>query len=714
MAPASTAFASWTDLYAYKAIENGTFGATTEQEVSFFDAMTDQYVGNVDKLKLNISSFPWNFILVPGPRRTIQLIHRCFIVALNPAEDAMIIGISGNLTGSSSFKEIPAAIMTRPLKPPLLGTRRGDSNTPTIPLITTFLACGTEGDFSSLDGGTDGDSLAELADRPNSIWIHPSIAGYLRHVKTMKAETAALRIITALNSPDNDQVDDDPSGTLSHEETRKKEADQSHHLLVFLWAVSKGWATPTPLNDCPDQDIISSRCTELFSELMRGPNEQDQVPAILPPSPVGVARPQEFGQQNLTENPALLPALIQNLQAMTASVLQASEIESGKRSMAAKLSPLAVSLLSLASASNWKDYHPVTNTFMGKLLMDKDATKAINLINSATRNWDGIISEKGLAKFFTTGYSADDIESHPGGLTGFMARPREDTSALDSLITSQQQIRSLLGDGKVSDDAVRHYAKNDFYLAKTLEKCIIQFETIKDFLDLLTSEDGIASEGYATMLSAISDNKSVFRTLFHADVLIGLKLMYFADRVFHRFIDNLGSFADEPNPIRAAKRTLKNYQIKEIESLTRHMINGLALPIRLPKSLSSRGNPKDVDKPPEKAAGGGPGKKKGPLAKADHEELAVSIKNPNVVKEWLLPTGLSYCDKFNPTTHPKNTSNWPILKHHNSGKPVPFCAKYFATGRCLQNCRFAHVNPNALESSIKDQITSKFAEAYKT
>jgi hypothetical protein len=73
-----------------------------------------------------------------------------------------------------------------------------------------------------------------------------------------------------------------------------------------------------------------------------------------------------------------------------------------------------------------------------------------------TRTWNGLVSAKGLAKFLAIGYGAPDIDQQPGGFTIFMFWPWHVTGTWSSTTTTEQLIKSLFGDRKLSDEAVKY------------------------------------------------------------------------------------------------------------------------------------------------------------------------------------------------------------------------------------------------------------------
>jgi hypothetical protein len=234
--------------------------------------------------------------------------------------------------------------------------------------------------------------------------------------------------------------------------------------------------------------------------------------------------------------------------------------------MTSRLSIEAADMFTLLSVKYWSDKKPKINVFTEKLTEDKDAMKALNLTASCTKEWKGVVSEKGLTQFFTTGYAALDVSIQPGGFTIFMFKPRIAGIQATSSVTLQQGIRSLFfGDTKINADTVQYFAKHEYYLADSLESLEIQLETCVKFLDLLTAKNGIASAGYPEGLYLIKSNRSAFYTLFAHDPLLGVKIAYLLDRIFQESMRVLcyhRSKAKElgKSTIKIAKKALKKEQ----------------------------------------------------------------------------------------------------------------------------------------------------------
>jgi hypothetical protein len=105
---------------------------------------------------------------------------------------------------------------------------------------------------------------------------------------------------------------------------------------------------------------------------------------------------------------------------MTENQLKETERKTKKRSMTSCLSIEAANMCTLLSVKDWSDKKSKMNLFTEKLIKDKDAKgEALNLIASCTTEWKGVVSKKGLAQFFTTGYAALDVSIHSQAASQF-------------------------------------------------------------------------------------------------------------------------------------------------------------------------------------------------------------------------------------------------------------------------------------------------------
>jgi hypothetical protein len=187
-------------------------------------------------------------------------------------------------------------------------------------------------------------------------------------------------------------------------------------------------------------------------------------------------------------DPAAMPALIQNLNAMAKLALQSAKREEHKIS---RLFRKQSELFTLMSAKDWRDYKPDLSGFAKQLHADRDPFKAMNLITSETRSWRGTVRRRGITQFFRMGYAATDIKTQLGGFRIFMFRPKNMAQPLLQAAL-KQSLCHLLGDTKVDNDTVLYFAQNDFYLPDSIDCLEIQLQTCIQFLDLITATKGIA------------------------------------------------------------------------------------------------------------------------------------------------------------------------------------------------------------------------------
>ena len=202
--------------------------------------------------------------------------------------------------------------------------------------------------------------------------------------------------------------------------------------------------------------------------------------------------------------------------------------------MLSRLSPEQAALFRLVSATDWHDVDPVINTFTSKLIEDKDLNKAIETIASELRKWSGQVSPRQLALFFSGGYAATDITKSPGGFTIFMFHPKSAT------VTRNQEeernaIRSMFGDAKLDEEAIKFYSKKDFFIPRNLPELEEQIRTTVKFLSLLTYPNGIAAEGYTYGLEYLDSNRTVFHEIASSRPLFCAEYAYMLDNVFQNF-----------------------------------------------------------------------------------------------------------------------------------------------------------------------------------
>jgi hypothetical protein len=406
------------------------------------------------------------------------------------------------------------------------------------------------------------------------------------------------------------------------------------------------------------------------------------------------------------------------MNAMAGHALRVAQREEKKSSMISRLSEEQSDLFTLLSAQDWSDHHPRLSAFASQLLSDKDPWKAHSLITSETRSWRGMVCKRGITQFFCMGYAAVDVNVRPGGFTIFMFRPKS-VGNTQSQSTMKQAVRAIFGDQKVDDDTVSYFAQNELYLADSIDNLETQLDTCVRFLDLITAERGIASEGYARGLRLLRKDRMAFETLQTKDHLFAVKVAYLLDRIFQTFVNTLSESRSEAIPIQAAKRHLKYLQEEEVNGALTQIRYGMAPNIQLPASITEGNDPSDEPTNEARTPNQNEGRATNQAAKKRKKETADSKTKEtdlNHAREpaWTLPQGQRYGEFFNPARTPENTKNWPVLQHHSEARKAAMCMRFQCDGKCTKGCPFAHVNPDVIPSEIRETITARLKKIYKS
>jgi hypothetical protein len=397
--------------------------------------------------------------------------------------------------------------------------------------------------------------------------------------------------------------------------------------------------------------------------------------------------------------------------AYSLSILAEAQLASKKRddsrkSMLGRMSDEQADLFRLLSAKGWSDDNPKINSFTRKLVADKELNKAIDVIASELRKWPGQVSTKQLAMFLAKGYAAPDIHFCPGGFTTFMFRPKS-AAFHRNPEEERNAIRAMFGDTKLDDEAVKYFAKQDFFLAETLADLEEQLRTTLDFLILLTRRGSIALEGYEFGLKFINENRQVFQLAIATKSNFCAKFAFVLDGVFQGFLNKLGQFHGKRNAISQAGRTLRGFQTEAILRTMGGFTWGSIPDLCMPAGLTERPEAQDDRR----------GNQATPKAAA---KPAVAVKqewwatNPSPESSWQIPAGKTYNDIFNGRDPilKKNLAGWPELKHHSQGRKKPLCIRYQSVGKCAATCTLSHQPPNQMPPSAKLATAKRFAEVY--
>jgi hypothetical protein len=114
----------------------------------------------------------------------------------------------------------------------------------------------------------------------------------------------------------------------------------------------------------------------------------------------------------------------------------------------------------------------------------------------------------------------------------------------------RQQVKVMFGHAELDEEAIKYYAKSNFFLPKTLSGLEEQIYTCVKVLKLLTEREEIAAEGYLHTLNMIQKERRLFKKFLSSHPLFAIKFAYLLDQVLQNFLDRRGNFYKDRKPIR--------------------------------------------------------------------------------------------------------------------------------------------------------------------
>jgi hypothetical protein len=212
-----------------------------------YDELSDSYFEEPMSLSDLIPENEINFIIIPSPRKKVVCFHS------NAMIDDRIIGIFGTRRASPLY-EFDLADATRAMMiPPATRNKKNAVMIPGIEDFEKLLDIGTP--LSSIVG-TSTIPVTDLGRWPSSLWVHPAIfTDCLGSTRETKADTAAHSVAALID-------------TIPE---RKGEALK---LLIFLWAVEKGFTKAVRTRVPPDIPEVNDRALLLDA---RFANEEKSV-----------------------------------------------------------------------------------------------------------------------------------------------------------------------------------------------------------------------------------------------------------------------------------------------------------------------------------------------------------------------------------------------------------------------------------------------------
>ena len=573
-------------------------------------------------------------LLVPGAHKTVRFLHHCF----NDIDRNRVIGVSG-LKRFAPFKELNVDGLILPFHPPSARVNLK------VPTIEDFSKVSTAEEFSNLTG-TGEAKVATLAERSGSLWVHPSL---LVHYYSKASKAADIALLILEKAPEDNKDDDDellmeslldqliflwsiekgyvtttPFKDPPDTDDLQKTIEETNDLIMTDPADDKTEVgdernnepdqaergderTPNPMTprhktrrddtarksrsrsrrrsrgrrgspsrSSPSSSVSGRRSrSRSRSRKRRGssrrrspPRERSRSESHHPPTP---------GDRD----EALVTALIQGVTALTRGQLEASERERKKSSVLSRLSRRQTFLFDALSATDWSDGHPKRTKEADMILEDRDVERNWNLLVDLTEKWPGVVSKPAFIQFLTKGFISQE---RPGGFTAFMfSPPRKNKQGKKD---RKRNLRNVLGkSSEVDEEDLEYYAKNDFYIPKSVYEGEVQIQMAVRILDMLTNHKSIASDGYRYGLEFLDSRRNTFHEEQEKDEMFMARYVNLLDTAFQNFSSELAAFHTDKDPIRRARKSLRGKMAEDIKRIMRDIdydvMPNLPLPPRL-------------------------------------------------------------------------------------------------------------------------------------
>jgi hypothetical protein len=395
----------WTDFYARNRNDGGPFQTLFETNVATMARKTEGHLNNVARLTDTITGSDYgNMLLVPGRKGVMQLIHHGF--ACNTDDGFSLAFAHGNLEDTTTFKTVDRNELVAPA-----AVRDGSSDDEesggafAVPTLESMMAAESPDEFANLEA----EDNTILENRPNHCLITPSTFEEVGGAKVISAKDLAFAIIEAFQ---NAAADDDEIST-----EREAEAAGLEDTLALLWASERGLLKEIRLVDVPENAMMS--------HLIRGVKGKLSGERIPPAAGVDGRRPNpgegSASMEMMAASSQSMVALLSRFQEGAESDRQKKESE---KSILKTMGPTQRGLFT-SLCTRRMTAEPVMTDFMVNLTTSKTPQKALNLLLSETRDWEGTFSVGGFHKMLSNGFlSQDPNRSNPGGYTIFMFHPK--------------------------------------------------------------------------------------------------------------------------------------------------------------------------------------------------------------------------------------------------------------------------------------------------
>jgi hypothetical protein len=667
MAPvtsSSTRIDKWTDYYNRNRKDGGPIQALFGLDPKTLNRKAESNLNNVGRLTDFITGSSYgNMVLVPGRPGQMQLVHHGF--ACNTQEGFTLAFAHGNLGDCTAFKTVPREEMVAPVAGRAGEDGEGDERNRSAPTLDSLLGAESSNEFANLEAEGN-DILHRL---PNHCFITPATFIGVGGSKRLSAKELAFHLIDEFQS----SVEDDDELSAGKEE----EAAGLEGILAMLWASENGMLAEIRLDDVPEEPTMS----HMIKDVRRKIGGERTPPAATNTTPgTGVTAAAGASIEMMALSSQSMVALLSKIQEGTDNDRQKKESD---KSILRTMGPTQRALFTALCTSSMSRV-PEMSEFMTNLTTSKSPQKAINLLLSETRDWEGTFSEGSLHKMLSHGFlSPDANRANPGGFTIFMFYPKTADTGGKAFggKGSTELLREYLG-MDVEESTLEYYMKQGYYTPSTPNDLRVQLQTALDMLQLLTCDGTIAGRGIAHVVDPRRWGRmtTILNDRFRSEPEFGAKFCYTLDRHLQTFFDKVTRWGDE-----IAEEGQPRYLSSKADELIEKLEDGQGLNIVLPMALRTT---KSESTTPKKRAVS--------ETRADTTQKAKSTKpsddidpnashvNNGVVPEWKLPPGIQFLDLF--SAKMPGLKGWPVLtdtripRKQSRTQRAPMCVKFQVSG----------------------------------
>ena len=689
----------WTDYYNRNRNDGGPIQALFDTNAKSLARKAEGNLNDVGRLTDFITGSSYgNMVLVPGRRGTMRLVHHGF--ACNTKEGFTLAFAHGNLGDCTAFKTIQREELVAPVAGRDDNEEEGEGRTRSAPTLDSMLGAESADEFAGLEG--EGNDILDRL--PNHCFITPDTFIKTEGSKQISSKDLAFYLIEKFQS----SVEEDDEISVEKEE----EAEGLEGILAMLWASENGMLKEVRMDDVPEDPIMS----HIIKEVRRRIGDPGATTPAAASGTTAVGADGGASMEMMALSSQSMVALLSKLQEGNDSDRQRKESE---KSILRTMGPTQRALFT-ALCTRSMSREPAMSEFMMNLTTSKSPQKAINLLLSETRDWEGTFSEGSLHKMLSHGFlSPDANRANPGGFTIFMFYPKTaDTGgkAFGGGKGSTELLREYLG-MDVEESTLEYYLKQGYYTPTTPNDLRIQLQTALDMLQLLTCDGTIAGRGIAHVIDPRRWGRltTILNDRFRTEAEFGAKFCYSLDRHLQTFFDRVTRWGDE-----IAEEGQPRYLVSKADALLEMLEDGQGLNVVLPVALrASKSNPEAATKKRTLADPKQTDTSKRTKVDAAGDPDANAVhSNSDIVAAWQLPSGTKYLDLFNAKM--PGLKGWPVLldsrisKKQSRTHKAPMCVRFQVIGQCKQGCSLAHVTATDMPSEARSKADALFQAVYAT